>query len=129
MPQRIPTPCRVHGCPNVTTARNGFCDRHASRASGWTRDDRGNSTQRGYGGRWRRLRREVMERDKGLCQPCSDQGKVMPAVAVDHIRPKAEGGTDDLENLQAICKTCHQIKTESESKKSRAGARVKNPEG
>ena len=129
MPARIPTPCRAHGCPAVTTASHGFCADHAARASGWTREDRGSSSQRGYGGRWKRLRREVLERDKALCQLCSEQGKVMPAVAVDHITPKAEGGTDDPENLQAICKPCHQAKTEEESKRARAGARVKNPEG
>lgn len=45
----------------------------------------------------------------------------MPAVAVDHIVPKAEGGNDDPENLQAICKRCHKLKTEMESKRARAG--------
>ena len=43
----------------------------------------------------------------------------MPAVAVDHIVPKAEGGTDADENLQAICKACHKLKTENESKRAR----------
>jgi len=47
----------------------------------------------------------------------------MPAHAVDHIRPKSQGGTDDIENLRAICKACHQAKTQEESnrKKSKGG--------
>jgi 5-methylcytosine-specific restriction protein A len=36
---------------------------------------------------------------------------VTPAHAVDHITPKAKGGTDDLHNLQAICRACHLDKT------------------
>ncbi|WP_286801395.1 HNH endonuclease [Marinobacter sp. UBA2498] len=64
-----------------------------------------------------------MRRDKGLCQPCLATGRVMPAVAVDHIVPKAEGGTDSDENLQAICKSCHKLKTENESKRARAKRR------
>jgi len=65
-----------------------------------------------------------MRRDKALCQPCLGKGRVMPAVAVDHIVPKAEGGTDADENLQAICKPCHKLKTENESKRARAGRRA-----
>lgn len=47
----------------------------------------------------------------------------MPAVAVDHIVPKAEGGTDEDENLQAICKRCHKLKTEAESLRARREGR------
>lgn len=64
-----------------------------------------------------------MRRDKYLCQPCLSKGRVMPAIAVDHIVPRAEGGTDGDENLQAICKTCHKLKTENESKRARANRR------
>lgn len=64
-----------------------------------------------------------MRRDKYLCQPCMNSDRVMPAVAVDHIVPKAEGGTDADENLQAICKPCHKWKTENESKRARARGR------
>jgi 5-methylcytosine-specific restriction protein A len=33
------------------------------------------------------------------------------ATDVDHIRRKADGGTDELENLQALCRVCHEAKT------------------
>ncbi|ERS12017.1 DNAse [Marinobacter sp. EN3] len=108
-------------CPETTSEANGYCLKHQAKASGWVSPTRGSSTQRGYGGRWRRLRLQILERDKGLCQICLPEGKVMPAVAVDHIVPKAEGGNDDPENLQAICKRCHKLKTEMESKRARAG--------
>ncbi|WP_425610863.1 HNH endonuclease [Xanthomonas albilineans] len=35
-----------------------------------------------------------MQRDQGLCQPCKQSGRLTPAVAVDHIVPKSQGGTD-----------------------------------
>lgn len=93
-------------------------------ATGWNAEGRGSSTERGYGGRWRKLRDRIMRRDKGLCQPCLAVGRVMPAVAVDHIVPKAEGGTDADENLQAICKACHKRKTENESRRARTNLRA-----
>jgi len=30
---------------------------------------------------------------------------------VDHIIPRSQGGTDDPENLKAMCKPCHSRKT------------------
>lgn len=38
-----------------------------------------------------------------------------PASAVDHIRGKAAGGSDELTNLQAICVDCHRVKTQAEA--------------
>ena len=119
MPPRIPRQCRLHTCAATTTARNGYCDAHQALASGWTAEDRGSSTDRGYGWDWRKRRDRIMRKHKYLCQPCLAKDRVMPAVAVDHIVPKAEGGTDADENLQAICKPCHKLKTESESKRAR----------
>ena len=74
---------------------------------------------RGYGTAWDKLRAEVMKRDHGLCQPCDQEGRVTVAHAVDHITPKALGGTDDLANLQAICRECHIGKTMRDSGKTR----------
>lgn len=72
----------------------------------------------GRGGRpWRRLRDQVLKRDKHLCQPCKANGALIEATIVDHIVPQAEGGTDDLKNLQAICDPCHQAKTNEERRR------------
>ena len=37
-----------------------------------------------------------------------------PATQVDHIKPKAKGGTDDWDNLQSICDRCHDAKTKQD---------------
>lgn len=69
------------------------------------------TTERGYGAAWRKLRGRILMRDKHLCQPCKRAGKLTQANEVDHIQPKAKGGTDEPENLQAICTACHKKKT------------------
>ena len=111
------TPCRAIGCPAlVNRADKGFCDKHANHRYGWHKRQQGKTTtERGYGQTWRKLRQQVMERDGYLYQVCKRQGKLTEAQAVDHVINKAQGGTDELTNLQAICHQCHKIKTQSES--------------
>lgn len=55
-----------------------------------------------------------MARDKYICQVCLPAGLYSPADEVDHIVPQAEGGTDAEDNLQAICRRCHDVKTKAE---------------
>ena len=56
----------------------------------------------------REIRRQIitLARDNGLCQRCLPD-VVRVATEVHHIREKARGGTDRLENLISTCKTCH----------------------
>ena len=68
-----------------------------------------------------------MRRDKGLCQPCLKSNRVTPAAQVDHTTPVAEGGTNAESNLQAICKACHDIKTQAEAQRGRQGEGGSNP--
>ncbi len=42
-------------------------------------------------------------------------GKLPPKVHVDHIVPKAEGGSDALKNLQVLPEKVHQKKTAVEN--------------
>lgn len=84
------------------------------KATGW-HGERGTSTERGYGSKWRKLRKMAMDRDDWLCQPCQRKGRVTPATQCDHVTPKHKGGTDDLHNLQGICQSCHKRKTQRES--------------
>jgi len=76
---------------------------------------RTSSSARGYGAHWRKMREQALKRDRFLCQPCERKGFVTPASAVDHVVPKSKGGSDELENLQAICDECHEKKTIEES--------------
>ena len=73
--------------------------------------DKGSRHERGYGAAWDRIRLQALKRDGYLCQPCLRAGRITEAKAVDHIKPKAQGGSDDLANLQGICDQCHADKT------------------
>jgi 5-methylcytosine-specific restriction protein A len=87
----------------------------APKTHGWAPDSRRGSRQdRGYGAAWEALRLQVLTRDRGICIPCYGRGRYTRAVEVDHVLSKARGGSDDLANLQAICKACHRRKTELE---------------
>lgn len=82
--------------------------------SNWSQPYRKSAAERGYGNEWRKLRDRIMKRDKRLCQRCLVFGLTVIANEVDHIVPKANGGTDDPDNLQSLCKLCHRLKTARE---------------
>ena len=115
MPAKPLRPCTHPGCGVLTIQKH--CIKHEGQykeeRSGWSRQ--GSATERGYGYTWQKIRKLVMLRDGGLCQSCLANGIVREATEVDHILPKAKGGTDEDHNLQAICKSCHQDKTALES--------------
>jgi 5-methylcytosine-specific restriction protein A len=96
---------------------SGYCAAHQSdrKVNKFADDRRGSSTERGYGAAWARLRKVILSRDKGLCQPCLKIGRYRPAQQVDHIVSKTSGGTDAESNLQSICLDCHQAKTAREA--------------
>lgn len=56
------------------------------------------------GAEWERRRQAVLERDGYACVVCR-----ATATHVDHITPRSRGGTDDMDNLQAMCQT-HNLK-------------------
>ncbi|WP_405079690.1 HNH endonuclease [Pectobacterium carotovorum] len=110
MPARIPRACRKHGCAATTKDRSGYCDQH--RNAGWESHQHGRSRhERGYGNDWTIRRGRILQRDNHLCQECLRSGRAIDAKTVDHIKPKAHGGTDDDSNLESLCWPCHRTKT------------------
>jgi 5-methylcytosine-specific restriction protein A len=67
----------------------------------------------GRGGRpWRRKVEQVKQRDQYTCCKC---GRLTEDGEADHIVPLAKGGSDDLSNLQWLCREpCHAEKTRLE---------------
>jgi 5-methylcytosine-specific restriction protein A len=92
---------------------------------GWTSEERASRQERGYGSNWECLRKVILARDCGICQPCKRDGHLHEGTEVDHIVPKAEGGTDDEANLQCICHGRHTEKTREEARRAMARARGK----
>ena len=55
-------------------------------------------------------RLEVLQRDKSTCQMC---GAKAPEVElhIDHIIPVSKGGSNEIDNLQVLCKPCNLAKS------------------
>ena len=121
MPISAARKCRHLGCGELVRSGAGYCAAHvaSAQAGKWADPSRGSRHDRGYGSEWEIIRKRILRRDKGLCQVCLQTGRYRPAKAVDHIKSKAEGGDDADENLQAICKTCHDVKTADEAARAR----------
>jgi 5-methylcytosine-specific restriction protein A len=82
-----------------------------------THDDmRGNRHQRGYTNQWYKLRQWYIQANP-LCAHCLAQGITQPAQDVDHIVPISQGGDNlDPDNLQSLCRPCHNRKTRAQAR-------------
>ena len=124
MPTRAPSACRRPGCPGLV--RNGVCSRCGpvrKQAAAEHDERRGTATARGYDARWQRLR-EMHLSGEPLCRRCTAQGRTTLAVLVDHIVPIRDGGDAlDDDNLQSLCRRCHDAKTAEDLAHRRQAAR------
>lgn len=60
------------------------------------------------------VRRLSRERPR-MCAECYRGGKVRLGEELDHVVPLWQGGSNDLANLQWLCKPCHADKTAGEA--------------
>lgn len=60
-----------------------------------------------------KLRYAILKRDGEQCVKCGASPKKNPTVTleIDHIIPVSKGGTNDPKNLQTLCLSCNQGKT------------------
>lgn len=56
---------------------------------------------------------KVVWRDSWICQICTND-LIENQWHCDHIQPLWEGGSNEMQNLQAICANCHAGKTAEE---------------
>ena len=111
MPHKALHPCGHPGCPRLIEAGKKYCEEHRVEhrdeeiRPGRKHGNLYNTT------RWQKLRRVVIAAHP-VCQVC---GKEV-ATVVDHIKPHR--GDPELfftpENLQALCKPCHDRKSFTE---------------
>lgn len=68
--------------------------------------------------RYQQFRNRFMRRNP-LCAWCERQGVVRLADEMDHIVPVSEAPDRvwDLENLQGLCRECHEKKTADENRR------------
>lgn len=111
MPRRPKTPCRHPGCPELVSYGQKYCETHKKLHPEETRS----AGKRGYGSRWQKFSRNYLKAQP-LCVRCQKEGKYVRATVVDHIKPH-RGDPKlfwDVENMQPLCKPCHDRKTRRE---------------
>ncbi|MDO9529271.1 MAG: HNH endonuclease signature motif containing protein [Syntrophales bacterium] len=117
MPRKPKSPCRHPGCPELTEDR--FCKQHQQEyRREYNREQRPEYSRKLYrSSRWRKLRRRFQQ-ENPLCEECKKVGRLIEATVVDHIIPHK--GDEmlfwDIDNLQALCKPCHDRKTAAEGR-------------
>jgi hypothetical protein len=71
--------------------------------------DIGFSGSRQFGSGFLSKARAVFHRDNGRCRVCGKSEK----LHVDHIIPRAKGGSDSMDNLWLLCDQCNLSKTDT----------------
>jgi 5-methylcytosine-specific restriction endonuclease McrA len=60
-------------------------------------------------------RKTLLERQDHHCPCCGDK---LVKYEIDHKTPLCRGGTNELDNLQALCPLCHAGKTQDEEQET-----------
>ena len=108
---RTRRPCLDCGELHLNPSRCLVCQRRYERA----RDEaRGSASARGYGYRWRRLTARILAEHRAaygnFCPGWMREPHRAEVLTVDHIIPRAAGGTDERSNLQVLCRVCNSAK-------------------
>lgn len=97
-------PCLHYGCPELVPY--GYCIDHKPAAKYERQQHKRSSHSRGYGAAWRKVRSQVLLRDR-ICVAGWTCGGRHLANHCDHIIPKELGGLDTMDNLRGLCSGCH----------------------
>ena len=107
MPRKSKRPCRYQGCPKLVDNDSGYCNEHAKLVlRNYDRYLRSPRHDKRYGYRWRKLRTRFLN-SHPFCEQCRQQGRYTLATEVHHVKPLADGGTNELSNLMSLCRSCH----------------------
>lgn len=127
MPTRASTPCRVRLCPGIVRSGAGECSLgHPQRR--WVpldlrdQESRPSAARRGYDARWKKLRIMFLRKHPLCVDPFGIHATPVAATDVDHILPLRRGGSNRDENLQALCHSCHSMKTRRERDNESSGS-------
>ena len=110
--------CKHPTCNELVSVTDKYCDKHKT-----TREQQYNYNRRRYdreylnfynSARWRRLREQILMQNHYICVRCGRQAEM-----VDHIVPTKVDWNRRLDpsNMQAMCWSCHNRKTEEDNKR------------
>lgn len=116
MAKRPKKPCRKCGCPNLAQYPNKYCSSHAmletierteanreyDRVVRWGRDRK--LTEFYQSNQWKKVRRQALLRDNGMCVECGHIAEVVHHVV--ELREDYSKGLD-INNLVSMCNSCH----------------------
>lgn len=115
-------PCSKIGCHNLTQKR--YCEQHENEYRNQNRYydkyQRNKKHDRFYhSAAWKKAIEIIKIRDKGLCQRCLNDKRLVVGTVVDHIIPLSVEWNKRLDenNLQLLCVGCHNKKTKEDLKK------------
>jgi len=112
LPYKPKRSCSYPGCPKLTEGR--FCEEHQKAIDAhYNKYQRDPATRKRYGRSWKRIRDRYMA-EHPLCEQCQKEGRLTPAEEVHHIAPLSKGGSNAMENLMSLCKSCHSAITAKE---------------
>jgi 5-methylcytosine-specific restriction protein A len=105
MPIKPKRPCGRTGCPNLTD--NYYCTEHTKQnARRYNKQDRSPDSNKRYGRPWKKVRAVFLSTNP-ICELCKKAGKLTPAIIVHHKTKITDGGTNEDNNLMALCAPCH----------------------
>lgn len=90
------------------------CTKHGRGRESWAKQGEQPERLRGTSNQ---LRRKRWFAKHPFCVKCEEEGQTRLATILDHRRALSEGGTDTDDNLQGLCKTCHDAKSAEESQR------------
>ena len=105
MPHKAKKLCSYPGCPRLTN--DTYCEEHSQLVSRqYEQHGRDSHHSKRYGRNWQAIRKAYVHTHP-LCERCMKAGRYVPVEEVHHIKPLADGGTNDATNLVSLCHKCH----------------------
>ena len=105
MPKKPKRPCSYPKCPKLTDGR--FCMEHQRQEyKRYDKYERNPESRKRYGRAWREIRNRYVKAHP-FCELCFERGVLIEVEEVHHKQPLSKGGTNDVENLISLCRSCH----------------------
>ena len=101
-PVNVRLPCVEHGCIRYAIEGQSRCARH--HAERW---QNGLTSTRGWSWRWEKLRKQVYERQGGVCAGC---GQFMAKDDFEVHHADGDAYNDEPGNLEALHPPCHRTR-------------------